>query len=157
MQLFDDPAEHGVAGGRDGDGVEAVVGRERGGGVVGRDGPFEVAVGLAHAAEVLLGHDRDGRFHGELVEGAQDGEGVLDVAPVEGGDAGVDARLRFDQADVGEPGERLAHGGAAQTEALGELTVPDLLAGDEFPAHDGVAQAVEDLVTEEAAGDGTVE
>ena len=94
---------------------------------------------------------------GELVEGAQDGEGLLHVTPVECGDAGVDAGLGLHQTDLGEPGERLAHRGAAETEALGELTVLDLLTGDEFAAHDGVAQPVEDLLAEEAAGDRAVE
>lgn len=46
--------------------------------------------------------------------------------------------------------------GVAEAEALGELTVLDLLTGDEFAAHDGVTQAVEHLVTEEAARDRAV-
>jgi hypothetical protein len=86
-----------------------------------------------------------------------DGEGLLDVAPVEGGDPGVDAGLGLDQTDVGEPGECLAHRGAAETEALGEFAVLDLFPGSEFSAHDGVAQTVEDLVAEETAGDRAVE
>ncbi|GAA2622861.1 hypothetical protein GCM10010307_07710 [Streptomyces vastus] len=102
--------------------MEAVVGGECGVGVVGGDGLFEVTVGLAHVLKVLPGHDRHSCLDGQLVEGAQDGEGFLDVTAVESGDAGVDAGFGFDQADVGEPGERLAHWGAAEAEALGEFT-----------------------------------
>ncbi|MFH8658358.1 hypothetical protein [Streptomyces afghaniensis] len=75
-----------------------------------------------HELQVLLGHGRHGRCDGELVEGAQHGEGLLDVTAVEGGDARVDAGLRLDQADVREPGERLAHRGAAETRANRDST-----------------------------------
>src|ERR1044072_3616603 len=101
VDLFDDAAEDRVVRGRDGGGVEAVVGGEGGRGVVAVDGAFEGAVGFAHVPQVLLGHDRHGGLDGELVEGAQDGEGLLDVAAGEGGDAGVDARFGSDEGGGG--------------------------------------------------------
>lgn len=122
----------GVLGRSEDDAVEGVVGVDGLGCVAGASGGVEPSVGGAHGGEAGGTQARDAGTDCDLGEGAQHGEGVVDVSPVDGGDAGVGAGLGFDQAHGDQAGQGFAHGGAAEAELGGQVRVTDRLAGDKF-------------------------
>ena len=133
--------------------MELVVGVEGGVDVAGVEGLGEPAGRSAHRVEVgggEVGHRLPDR---ELVHGGDDVPRVARRPLVERADHRRPARPRDDEPALGEPEQRLAHGGAAHAEPGRELAVPELLAGGEGAVGDRVAQAAVDVVPQQGAVD----
>ena len=134
--------------------MELVVGAERGVDVAGVEGDGEPASRVAHRLEVRGGEEVDRLPDGQLVHGGDDIAGLSRRPHVERADDRRPAGTGDDEPALGEPEERLAHGGATHAEPRRELTVPQLLAGRERAVDDRVAETPIHVVPQQRAVDG---
>ena len=112
--------------------------------VVQRADLVDLGVGRVHA----------GKFPGQRIQRAHDGQGLRQPHRVQLRDDSAAIRQQLDQAFRGEYLEGLAQRGAGQTQLGGQQAFVQPGACNEAPLDDQVAQAVRGLLVEGPADDG---